>query len=240
MPAGTYAPNKEKISFNIAHIKKGGENFEIVLKDPDKAMEIRHGKPIDVREVLEIPKIFVDVNKGEVQSAAKMKQWLGTEDPYEAAKIILIKGELALTQEQRKKMFEVKKKKIIEYIHMNASDPKTGLPHPVQRIELAMEQVKVQIDPYQPAEMQIEKIIQQLRPILPISFEKAKIKVKIPAQYSASAYSTIKHKFALQSENWLDDGAVEFTVEIPAGVKADFYSLVNKLTSGEAVIEEQK
>lgn len=240
MPIGTFSPNKEKTSYNTIRLKKGGENFEIVLKDPDKALEFRQGKPIDVRDVLEIPKIFVDANKGEVQSAAKMTQWLGTSDLNEAVKIIIKTGELAFTQEQRKKMFEVKKKKIVDYIHMNASDPKTGLPHPIQRIELAMEQAKVHIDPYQPAEAQIETIIKQLRAIIPISMEKFKIRVLIPAKYSSTAYSPIKHKFTLQNEDWKNDGSVEFVIEGPAGIKPDIFSLINKLTAGEAVIEELK
>jgi|SRR3989344_3241618 len=240
MTIGTYAPTKEKVSFNLAKIKKGGENFEIIIKDTDKALEFRQGKQIDLRDILETPKVFSDVQKGEIASSAKMLQWLGTSDSSEVAKIILTKGELALTQEQRKKMFEVKRKKIIEYVHMNASDPKTGLPHPIQRIELAMEQVKVQIDPYQPAEAQIEPIIKQLRAILPISMEKFKIRVLIPAKYSSSAYSTIKSKFVLQNEDWKNDGSVEFVINGPAGIKPDAFNLINKLTSGEAEIEDVK
>ena len=240
MPIRAYTPNKERISFNLAKMKKGGENFEVVLKDPDKALELRQGKAVDIRDILEMPKVFSDVQKGEIAAPSKMIQWLGTSDPYEAAKVIITKGELALTQEHRKKLFEAKKKKIIEYVHMNASDPKTGLPHPVQRIELAMEQAKVQIDPYQPAEAQIEPIIKQLRFILPISMEKFKIRVLIPATYSGTAYSAVKNKFTLHNEDWKNDGSVEFTIEGPAGIKPDALNLINKLTSGEATITEAK
>jgi ribosome maturation protein SDO1 len=240
MPIGTFAPTKEKVSFNLAKMKKGGENFEVVLKDPDKALELRQGKAVEIRDILEAPKVFSDVQKGEIAAPSKMTQWLGTSDPFEAAKIIITKGELALTQEQRKKMFEIKKKKIVEYIHMNASDPKTGLPHPVQRIELAMEQTKVQIDPYQAAEAQIEPIIKQLRAILPISMEKFKLKVLLPAKYSGTAYSAVKNKFAMHQEDWKNDGSVEFVIEGPAGVKPDILNLINKLTSGEATITDVK
>lgn len=239
---GSHTFIKEKITFNLARIKKGGEHFEVVLKDTDKALEYRRGKEVDIKDILETPQVWKDANKGEQQSSQNLQKWIGSSDPLEAAKIILRHKdtEISLTQEMRKKYFEAKKKKIIDYIHANACDPKTGLPHPVQRIELAMEQAKIHIDPYQPAEAQIEKIIQQLRPVIPISFEKAKIKVLIPAKYSGTAHSTIKNKFALQNENWKDDGSVSFEVEIAAGIKADFFSLVNKLTQGEATIEEVK
>jgi ribosome maturation protein SDO1 len=130
----TFSPNKEKISFNIAHITKGGERFEIVLKDPDKALEFRQGKEIDPKEFLESFDVWADAKKGEKQSAGKMKQWLGTDDPIEAAKVILRKGELHLTEEQRKRMFETKRAKIIQYIHQNASDQEQE--RPIQYKEL--------------------------------------------------------------------------------------------------------
>lgn len=231
---------KERISFNLAKLKKGGETFEIVLKDPNLALEFQRGKPIEMRDILESEKVFKDANKGEVQSETKMKQWLGTSDAIEAAKVILKQGEVALTAEHRKAMFEAKKKRILEYIHMNAADPKTGLPHPLQRLELAMEQAKVQIDPYTPAEAQVDKIISELRPILPLKFEKVRIRITIPAKYAGSAYATLKKKYELKGEQWLNDGSVQFEMQTPAGLKLDIFNIINKLTSGEAQIEELK
>lgn len=236
----SFVPNKEKISFSIAHIEKGGERFEIVLKDPDKALEFRQGKEIDPRDYLESYDIWADAKKGEKQSSGKMKQWLGTDDPFEASKVILRKGELHLTEEQRKRMFEAKRTKVIQYIHQNSSDPRTGAPHPIQRIELAMEQAKVQVDAYQPAEAQIETIIKLLRPVMPLSFEKAKFTVHLPVQYASNAYSMLKKKYALQDEEWQNDGSVKFMIECPAGVKTEIWALINKLTAGAAVIEEKK
>jgi len=231
---------KEKISINIARFKKGGETFEIIIKDPDKALEFRQGKKIEMRDILEIDRIFKDAKKGEVQSEENIKKWVGSDKILEAAKTILEKGEFHLTSEQRKRMFDVKKKKLIEYIHVNAADPKTKLPHPVQRIELAMDQAKIQIDPYTPIEMQMDKIISQLRPILPISFELMKIKVTIPAKYAGSGYGNLKSKYNLKNEIWGNDGSVTFEMEEPAGMKPDIYNKINKLTNGEAEIEEIK
>ena len=253
---GMMIPDRAKetrASFNLAKLKKFGTNFEIVLKSPELALEFRHGKAIDTRDILDTPKVFEDVQKAVIHGSGKLRELLkGKVDEkkltimsdhdlvHEAAKVILKDGEIALTQEMRKKFFDAKRKKIIEFIHANACDPKTGLPHPVQRIELAMEQAKIQVDPYQQAEAQIENIIKLLRPIIPISFEKAKVKVIIPAQHAGTAYSAIKNKFELKNEDWKDDGAVSFEVEIAAGVKADFFNFVNKLTQGEATIEEKK
>lgn len=229
---------KEKISINIARLKKGGEDFEIVLKNPDLALEFKHGKDVDIKDILESEHIFKDAKKGELQSEDKIKRWLETDDTLEAAKIILRKGEIALTAEQRKNLYEQKRKKIIEYIHQNAADPKTGFPHPIQRIELAMDQAKVHIDANIPIKAQFDKITKELSSILPMNFEKMKIIVVIPAKYAGSAYGTLKSKYNLRNEKWNNDGSVQFEMEEPMGSKPDIYNLINKLANGEAEISE--
>lgn len=224
----------------IAKIKKGGCIFEIVLRDSDLALEYRSGKDEDLKDILETPKIFSDAKKGELASPADMQKWLGTSDEKEVAAIILKKGELSLTQEQRKRMFEAKKSKIIDYIQTNAADPKTRLPHPRIRIENAIAQAKVQIDAYKSIAEQLDGIIDSLRVILPISLEKVKLIVVIPAKYAGSAYSALKGKYKFTSEKWNNDGSVEIKVQISAGLKIDFFNLANGLTSGEVIIEEEK
>ena len=50
---------------------------------------------------------------------------------------------------------EKKYKKIVNLIHVNAIDPKTGLPHPENRIISAMDEAKVKIDDLKKPEDQI-------------------------------------------------------------------------------------
>jgi len=229
---------KEKLQINLARLKKGGETFEVILRDPEKAFEFKRGKNIPINEIIEIDNIFKDAKKGLLQSEENIKKWFGTDNKLEAAKIILKKGDVHLTADVRRKIIEQKKAKIIDYIHMNAFDPKTRLPHPPQRIELAMDEAKVRIDPQLPIESQLKDIIKKLRTVLPLSFEKIKLRITIPARYSGSAYGKIKSKFELLNENWRADGSVEFELEIPAGIRAEAYNFINSLTNGEAIIEE--
>ena len=60
----------------------------------------------------------------------------------------------------------------MEIIHRNGVDPKTKLPHPIQRLENAFEEAKIKIDERRSAEDQVKEILDKLRPVLPISFEK--------------------------------------------------------------------
>jgi len=232
--------DKEKVSFSLARLKKGGDNFEVVLEDVDKALDLRGGKDIKVSEAIKSEEIFRDAKKGMLAPEESMKKWLGTINPIEVAKIIIQKGEVHLTAEQRAKIFERKKKEILNYIHQNAADPKSGLPHPMTRIELAMKEAKINIDPSDRVDFQIQKIIPKLQAIIPMSFDKLTLKIVIPAKSAGSAYSAMKGKHKLLKEIWRNDGSIQFEMSIVAGAKSDVFSLLNKLTNGEVEITEVK
>ena len=227
--------DKERVSFTLARLKKGGENFEVVISDVDKAIEFKQGKELDPTEFLQSTTVFQDANRGLKASEDKLKNVLGEN----AIKKILQDGELHLTADQRKRLSEERKNRIIEHIQRNSVDPKTGSPHPRTRVELAMAEAKVSIDYQENFETQIEKVINAIRVIIPLSFEKIKLKITIPAQYAGSAYSSLKSRFKNFKEEWLNDGSVVVELEVVGGAKADLYSLISKVTNGEAEITEQ-
>lgn len=233
-PQQTY--DKEKISLNIARIKKNNEIFEIILDDPKLALSLREGKKIDIRESLRSEDIFKDAKKGLLASSNEMKEIFQTEDTLKVAEKIIKEGELQLTSDIRKELYENKKRQIIDYIHMHAIDSKTKNPHPAKRIELAMEEAKIRIDPYDTIRFQIKKILPELRTIIPISIEKTKIFAIIPNKYAAKAYSVMKGKYDLSKEKWDNDGSVSFEIETQPGMKPEVLDNLNKLTNGEAEI----
>ncbi|MBT5274887.1 ribosome assembly factor SBDS [Candidatus Woesearchaeota archaeon] len=227
--------DKERVSFTLARLKKGGENFEVVISDVDKAIEFKQGKELNPTEFLQSTTIFQDANRGLKVSEEKVKNVLGES----AIKKILQDGELHLTADQRKRLSEERKNRIIEHIQRNSVDPKTGSPHPRTRVELAMTEAKVSIDYQEKFDTQIEKVINAIRVVIPLSFEKIKLKITIPAQYAGSAYSSLKSRFKNFKEEWLNDGSVVVELEVVGGAKADLYSLISKVTNGEAEITEQ-
>ena len=224
--------DREKIQINVARIKKNGKTFEVVI-DPDLAIEYRKGKDVDINNILKSKEIFYDAKKGLEASQHEMSEIFKTDDNLEIAKIILKQGEIQLTNEYRKKIIEEKKKRIIDTICRNAIDARTGLPIPPERIESAMQEAKVKIDEYKPAEQQVEKIIKSLRLIIPIKFETKKIQLKIPAQYASKTYSTIKSYSKIIKQEWLNDGSFTCQIEIPSGIEQEFFDKINKLTHGD-------
>jgi len=217
--------------FTIARLMISGERFEIMV-NPDKALDYKLGKSVPSSQILAFETVFRDVSKGEKASEEKLRKIFGTTDPLKIAKIILDKGELQLTAEQRRKLIEDKRKQIISFISKHCADPRTGLPHPPLRIEQALAQARVSIDPFKDAEEQAKEVIQALRPILPLKMEAVSIEVKIPPQYAPASYGVLKSFGAIKKEQWLSDGSLMAVIEVPAGLQGAFLEKIANLTKG--------
>jgi len=217
--------------FVIARIEKSGERFEVLVK-PDAVQRIRDGKEVDVLANLAIDEVFRDAHKGSKASSEKMKELFDTDDPLAVAKILIQKGEIQLTTEQRRLMQEQKRRQIVQHIAANAINPQTGTPHPPARIEIAMEEAKVHVDPFKSVEEQVKEILDALRPLIPIRFEKARIAVKLSAEDAAKCFSDIRAFGTILKEEWLGSGSWVGVIEMPAGMQTDFLERLNSKTKG--------
>ncbi|UCD13454.1 MAG: ribosome assembly factor SBDS [Thermoplasmatales archaeon] len=216
----------------IARLQKREDHFEILV-DPYAAEQLIEGKEVDVLSSLAIDAVFKDSKKGTHAPQESLEKHFDTVDIEKIAREIILNGEIQLTTEQRHEMQEQKRKRIIDVIVKNAMDPKTKAPHPRQRIELAMNEAGVHIDPFKPVDQQVKIIVDALRPIIPISMEQVRISVKIPSQYTGKAYG-IAHSFGvLEREDWQSDGSWIGIVRIPAGMQTDFYDKLNNITKGD-------
>ena len=216
----------------IARYKTQGKNFEILV-DCENAIAFKTGSNINLNDVLTAEEIFEDVKKGMHASEIDMKKIFNTEDKKKICEQIIRKGDVQVTAEYQRKLRDIKVKQIIDLIHRNAIDPKTGNPHPPQRIKNAVEEAKIRIDNYKSAEEQIQDIISQLKTILPIKFEVRTLMIKVPAQYAAKSYNSLKLYGKLLKEEWQNDGGLVAVVEIPAGLQEEFFDKLNGLTKGE-------
>lgn len=215
----------------IARLQKGGERFEILV-DPHEAEHIIEGKMENILSALAIDAVFSDSKKGTHAPVESLQKQFKTTDVQTIAKEIIQKGEIQLTTEQRHEMQQQKKKRIVDLIMKNAMDPKTKMPHPRTRIELAMDEAKVHIDPFKSVNQQMKTIVEMLRPILPISMDQIRISVKIPPEHVGKAYGAVRSFGTLEREEWQSDGSWIGIVKLPAGMQTDFYDRLNTLTKG--------
>lgn len=215
----------------LARLEKAGDKFELIV-DSKLAYEYKTGAKKDLNNVLVSEEVFKDARKGDRQTSTALQKAFGTTDVFKIAEIIFRDGEVQLTTDQRRKLLEEKRLKVINWIARNCVNPRDKLPHPPQRIESAMEQAKVHVDAFKPAEEQVAAIIDKIREIIPISLEKVRVAIKVPALHAAKAYGTIK-EYGIQREEWANDGSLMCVVEIPAGVQSELYERLNRLTSGQ-------
>jgi len=219
--------------YTTARITRDGEHFEILVK-PQQALDYRMGKKTSMSELLAIDTIFTDANKGTKASEEKLKKAFGTLDPLVIAETIITKGQLQLTTDQRRQLIEAKRKQIIAFIARNAVDPKTNMPHPPMRIEQAMEKIHYSIDPFTEAEEQAKDILKLLRPIIPIKMENVNVEIRLPTEYAARAYGTVKVYGTLKKDEWRADGSWHGVIEMPAGSYAPLLEKLGEITRGTA------
>ena len=216
----------------VARLEYYGEHFEILV-DPDLAADFKRGKEIDLDEILAVEEIFKDAKKGDKTSEEAMMKAFDTTDILEATKIIIKKGQVQLTAQQRKDMQEEKRKKIIAKITREAINPQTKLPHPARRIEIAMDEAKIHIDPFKSVDEQVTTVLKAIRTKIPIRFEKVQMAIKIPGDLTGKVYGVIPEFGKTTKEEWQKDGSWIAVVEIPGGLQESFDRKLNELTRGQ-------
>jgi ribosome maturation protein SDO1 len=216
-----------------ARLKTHGTTFE-VLVEPDGALALKRGDSVNLEEILAVEDIFENASRGDRSAEEDLIKAFGTTDAIVIAKTIITKGEISLTAEQRKRFIENKRRQVIEVIARNAINPQTRTPHPPGRIEQAMTEARVNIDPSKSTDELVKITMKAIRPLIPIRFEEVEVAVKIPSDYAPKAYGEISAFGRVTREAWQNNGSWIGVVQIPAGMQDDFYSLVNRLTKGEA------
>jgi ribosome maturation protein SDO1 len=213
-----------------------GEKFEIMVK-PDPALDYKLGKKKDISAVLVSDEIYTDSGKGTRPSTEKLFRAFKTEDPTAIAEIIMQKGDLNLTTDQRRKMMEDKKKQIVTYIAKTYVDPKTHLPHPPLRIEQAMKDARVSVDPQKSVDEQVKDIVEELRSIIALKTESLQLEIIIPAQFASQSYAVLKSVGSLKSEEWQNNGSLKAILEIPAAARPNVIDRLGSITKGSASVE---
>ena len=217
----------------VARFKHGSKTFELLV-DPDLSMSMKSGNEVDLEDLLASDDIFEDASSGDRASEDAIKKSFRTTDLKEICTKIILKGDIQLTTRQRKEMLERKKKRVLNIIHRNAINPQTRTPHPLTRIEKAMEQARVHIDPFKKDEELVKTVLKAIRPLIPIRFEEVSVAVKISSTDAPKAYGDVRKFGELVREEWQNDGCWIGVVKIPAGAQEEFYDLLNRLTKGEA------
>ena len=142
--------------FSIVRLSTGGEHFEILVH-PDPALDFKFGRNVEISQIVAVDEVYSDANKGLRVPAERLAKIFKTTNFLQIAEVILRKGDLNLTTDQRRRLVEEKRKQIVVAISRNYVDPRSGLPHPPLRVEQAMAEVRITIYPFKDVGEQDEK-----------------------------------------------------------------------------------
>ena len=220
----------------IARYESKGHRFEVLI-DQKLVDLVKSGKSVNVSEYMATDMVFKDSSKGDRASEEVIREVFGTEDFQTVVMEIVKKGQVQLTTEQRRKMLEEKRRQIVEIIARESMNPQSGTPHPPQRIEKAMEEARVRVDPFKSAEDQVNDVLKAIRVLLPIRFEHVKMEIEVPGTEYGKIYAEMAKLGQIQKEDWKNNGNYNAIVEIPAGVQDQLYDFLNKRTKGNVNIK---
>jgi len=216
-----------------ARYETSGNRFEILI-DPKEAQRYSEGDEIDWEEAIAADGVWNDSAKGDRAPEHLVNDTFGTNDLIEIYKKILNEGTIQLTSQQRKEMVDQKKKQIVAHVVANAMNPQTGGPHPPQRIENAIDEARFSVDPMESIEKQVERLIKSIKILIPISFEKVKVAVKIRAIHVGKCYGQISSLGNIESEEYQKDGSWIGIMEMSAASFVKLEDVLGSLTKGTA------
>ncbi len=241
----------------IGRIEKSGRVFEMLM-DPDKAWEAKKiireeikqrlkagdkKSRLSVKELIENPRIdlelifesftvFEDLKRGKKATDGDMEAVFSSNDGRTISGHVLLNGVIHWTQTQREEEIVKKLKQIITIISKNAINPQNKKPHPIQRIEKAIEEAKVKIDVMKSAEEQVDDIVKKIQTVIPIRMEQVELAIKIPTSFTAKGYNIVAQMAQIKKEEWQSDGSWVSVVSLPAGLQMELIDKLNKLTHG--------
>lgn len=218
----------------IASYDIAGAHFEIFV-EPVLALEIRKGaKEVlnNLGKLLAVEEVYKCARSGTRVSEKALNEHFGTTDLTRIVTVILEKGHLDLTTDQKRRLAEEKRRELINYIVKNSINPVTKAPHTPQRVESALDATKIAIDIQKPISVQANKIIEKMSAILPMDFKICVCRTKVPIAFVGKVNGVI-NRYEITDRKWEPDYFC-FVAKVPAGEKGQFLNMISGLTKGQA------
>lgn len=220
----------------IARLRSGKLIFETVV-DLDSAMKLKRGDNVNLSQVIRDNAIYTDQKKGMRAGHAELEQAFGTTTFEKIVENIVKKGMIEVTQEFRDEALENRRKQIIDFLTRNAVDAQSGRPFTPSIIENSLKEAGIKIE-NKNIESQIIGIIEKLKKIIPLKVQTKRLKINVPAIHTGKVYGLLQEY--KEKEEWLTNGDLQITLNIPVGIQMEFYDKLNSVTHGSAISQEIK
>jgi ribosome maturation protein SDO1 len=212
--------------YQLVRHKHAGITFEVMTK-PGTLLKWRAGEipKADIDAVLFTDVLFKSAHTGDRHPDADIERAFGSDALRPALTTVLEKGELQLTAAERKEKVDRKRREIVNYIHKYFINPATKTPHPVTRIDAAIDEVRFRVDPDTPAERQAADLLKKLVGILMLKKSEMRGVLTIPHAVLGSCQGIVHKYCEVAREKYDGDGC---TMEV-AVVPGDYDALMAEL-----------
>lgn len=156
----------------------------------------------------------------------------GTSNSKDICAAIVEKGDLELSAAERKEAVAKKRLEIVTYLHKYYTDPKAKTPHPIVRIENALDEVKYRVDADIPADKQAQEAAKKIMLIMPMKKSEMGGTMTLPHAHIGAGASVLKKLARVMSENYTDTGC-EYVIEFLPGDYQTLLSELGKVTGGD-------
>jgi ribosome maturation protein SDO1 len=142
--------------------------------------------------VLQVQAVFTNVSKGILAKSQDLKKHFGTDDVKEVCLFILQKGELQVSEMERKSQQEKLLRDIATIVAEKCINTETNRPLTVGVVERAMKEIHYSLNPNKSAKQQALHVIKLLQEKgnLPIARAKMRLQLTIPLSF----LNTVKEK----------------------------------------------
>ena len=170
MSLGLGTPVNQVRLTNVAYVRlrKNNKRFEIACYR-NKVLNYRTKIETDLSEVLQIDSIFTNVSKGLLASAKDLMETFGTSDTNTVCRIILEKGELQVSEEERASLYDSTFRDIASLVADKAVNPDNNRPYTVSMIQNAMKQIHYSVNVSKSTKSQALDVIKRLKSVMAIA-----------------------------------------------------------------------
>eukprot|EP00922_Rhytidocystis_sp_ex-Travisia-forbesii_P060463 GHVS01089611.1.p1 GENE.GHVS01089611.1~~GHVS01089611.1.p1 ORF type:complete len:426 (+),score=51.68 GHVS01089611.1:82-1359(+) len=164
----------------VVRLRSHGYRFEVACYK-NKVLNWRSGIESNIDEVLQTPKVFHNVSKGEFARKEALLKAFKTEDESVICQRILSKGEIQVAEKERKATLDAQFKDVVTVVTELGVNPSTGLPLTRGMVEGALKDIGFSVKQSEPAKKQALKAMEQLQKRMPEQIARAQMRLKIDA-----------------------------------------------------------
>ena len=170
---------KKLTNVAVVRYKTHGVRFEIACYK-NTVLAYRRGHEKDLDNVLQSTQIYANVSKGVFAKEEDLVEAFGTSDQEAICKVILAKGELQVSEKERKVETESALRDAVTTLVEKCVNPATKRPYPPGMIESALKDIHFSIDTKRSAKQQALEALPRLQEIFPIKRAEMRFAVAAP------------------------------------------------------------